>query len=106
MQPFDLERFKAGEPAYVAKNDDTEYLYYGDLPDGYIVMKSKSSTKNRVWRVISLSLDYINDYFYMKERELTWEDVYDMWAKTDSRTYSNIYKWLQENFEPPKLKKK
>jgi hypothetical protein len=101
MQPFDLERFKAGEPAYHG-NDKNAHLYFGELPDGKIVTKIKFS---RVWYTSTWTLDVMNNNFYMKERELTWEDVYEMWEKMDSRTYSNI-KWLIENCEPPKLKKK
>jgi hypothetical protein len=100
MQPFDLDRFKAGEPAYAYQNQ--EHLYLCELPDGGIVSKYKNSMG---WDVSSYSLYDMRDNFYMKERELTWEDVYEMWGKMDSRTYSNI-KWLVENCEPPKLKKK
>jgi hypothetical protein len=104
MQPFDLERFKAGEPAYHHfKIEKTKCFYLGELPDGKIVVKYKDDTE---WFTHSHSLDYMNNNYFMKERELTWDDVYEMWetAEMDSRTHSPLYKWLEGNFEPPKLK--
>ena len=102
MQPFNLERFKAGEPAY-GKLTEQEHLYFGELPDGSIVTKYNFCGK---LYINTHSFDNINQCYYMKERELTWDDVYEMWEKMDSRTCSNVYKWLKENCEPPKLKKK
>jgi hypothetical protein len=101
MQTFDLERFKAGAPAY-GKLSKQEYLYLCELPDGKIVAKYQN---NLGWHVSSYLLYVMRDDFQMKETELTWEDVCEMWAKMDSRTYSNL-RWLEENCEPPKLKKK
>jgi hypothetical protein len=75
----------------------------GELPDAKIAIKFKDDTE---WFTRSHSLDYMNDNYFMKERELTWEDVFEMWRNINLRIYTSLGKWLQENCEPPKLKKK
>jgi hypothetical protein len=105
MQPFDLERFKAGEPAYYVKVEITECFYFGELPDGKIVVRCQYKNDTQ-WYTRSYSLDYVNNNFYMKERKLTWDDFYEMCGNRDSQTHIRLNKWLEENFEPPKLKKK
>jgi len=103
MQPFDIERFKAGEPAYHHRIEIPECFYLGELPDGKIVVKYKDDTE---WFTHSHLLGYMNNNYYMKERELTWDDFYEMCGNRDSQIYLSLHKWLEENFEPPKLKKK
>ena len=71
MQPFDLERFKAGEPA-IDKETHEEYFYLADLPDGGIVLRFKYSSDSTytVWKAGDFSLQFMNDKFYMKEKEM------------------------------------
>ena len=105
MQPFDLERFKAGEPAY-DKDTHEEYFYLADLPDGKIVVKY---IWHDGWRCLSLSIPVLNDVYYMKEKELTYVELWKMWAtgKSDIAEFIPSFdKWLDENCEPPKRKNK
>lgn len=103
MQPFNLDRFKAGEPAY-HKDTHKEFFYFGDLPGGRIAIKFLNHDVD-VWVCYSLSIQIANDLYYMKEKELTWDYVYNMWVK-DKSDSTNFYRWLDENLEPPKRKKK
>jgi hypothetical protein len=99
MQPFNLDRFKAGEPAY-HKDTHKEHFYFGDLPDGGIVSRLKPT---RSWTTATRSLHLMNEQFYMKEKKLTWDEVRIMWLKLD---VGNVFQWLEENFEVPKRKNK
>ena len=101
MQPFNLERFKAGEPAY-HKDTLKEFFYFGDLPGGRIAVKYLN---HDVWVCYSTTIQILNDVYYMKEKELTWDKVSNMWAN-DKIDRTVFFYWLDANFEPPKLKKK
>jgi hypothetical protein len=72
MQPFNLDRFKAGEPAY-DKDDNTEYFYISELRDGRNVVKFEIASE---WIATFCSHEFLNEWFYMKEKELTWDDVH------------------------------
>lgn len=114
MQPFNLERFKAGEPAYGKHNHD-EYFYLAEFPDGRIAVSFLNYDDDYIgcdqlclqWDTFSISVQYLNNEFYMKEKELTWVEVLNMRA-TDfldrDLTYIPLSEWLDENFEVPKRK--
>ena len=99
MQPFNLDRFKAGEPAY-DKETHEEYFYVTELPDnnGRIVSRHNSWCPNH-------SLQFMNEWFYMIEKELTWDKVSNMWAN-DKIDRTVFFEWLDANFEAPKPKNK
>ena len=99
MQPFDLDRFKAGEPAY-DKTDKLEYFYVAEMPDGRIAIRC---IRYNLWIATSFSIQYMNARMRMKEKELTWDEVWKMWNCNSSRYFHD---WLDENCEPPKLKNK
>ena len=101
MQPFNLDRFKAGEPAYNT-GSRYEYFFLADLPDGRIAIKYLD---NDGWRCSWLSIAGMENIYYMIEKELTWEDVCNMWAN-DKIDRTLFFGWLEENFEPLKRKKK
>jgi hypothetical protein len=102
MQPFNLERFRAGEPAYYQKRDCDEHFYLADLPDDKIAVKYFDRYSDE-WDIHAASIQYLNEDFYMKEKKLTWEEVYNMWW-TDMSYHTNFYGWCRENLEAPKLK--
>lgn len=64
MQPFDLERFKAGEPAYY-KIDNSEHFYLAEFPDGRIAVKFIYSGE---WGCNSYPINWLNNRLYMKEK--------------------------------------
>ena len=121
MQPFNLDRFKAGEPAY-HKITLKEFFYFGDLPGGRIAVKYLN---HDVWVCYSTTIQILNDVYYMKEKELTWEEVFNWandykhieykgkqfviylrWRHSDIEYRTPLSEWLDTNFEPPKLKNK
>ena len=102
MQPFDLERFKAGEPAY-HKTHNFEYFFLAELPDGRIAVKY---VDHDGWRCLWSSIAGMENLYYMKEKELTWDDVYNIWYNNkNDMAFINFYGWCKENLEPPKRKK-
>ena len=102
MQPFNLDRFRAGEPAY-HKDTHEENFYLADLPDNRIVLKYFNDIDG--WGSKWGSIERAQDRFYMKEKELTWEEVRNMWL-TSNMASPNFYRWCEQNLEPPKLKNK
>ena len=101
MQPFNLDRFKAGEPAY-DKDDNTEYFFLADFPDDRISVKYFDNENG--WHCFSSSIAGMGKgQYYMKEKELTWDEVSKMWPSED---HPNFYGWLDANFEAPKRKNK
>ena len=103
MQPFNLDRFKAGEPAY-HKITLKEFFYFGDLPGGRIAVKYLN---HDVWVCYSITIQILNDVYYMKEKELTWKEVFN-WARANDKIEyrTPLSEWLDANFEPPKFKNK
>lgn len=102
MKPFDLDRFKAGEPAY-CKTDPLEYFYLAELPDGKISFKYFEHDE---WWCYTETVQKMNDEYYMKEKELTWQEVRIMWlnGRVNSLSDTNLIDWLDANFEAPKRK--
>ena len=103
MQPFNLERFKAGEPAY---NNTThlKYLYITDLQEGRYVTKYEWTDG---WWSQDLTLQYLENATYMKEKELlTWDELLAMYGKAEVTRFQSFGLWLIKNCEPPKLKNK
>jgi len=101
MQPFNLDRFKAGEPAY-DKETNVDVFYVDIMPDGRIAFRILHPDG---WRGLARSPQELDEDFYMKEKELTWDKVSNMWAN-DKIDRTVFFEWLDANFEPPKLKKK
>lgn len=66
-QPFDLERFKAGESAW-GKDDGTEFRYCLTAPDGTFITMYTDPQDGR-WFSSEFDLNEINDYLYMKPKE-------------------------------------
>lgn len=98
MQHFNLDRFKAGEPAY-DKLANQEYFFLAEFPDGRIAIKYLDDDE---WWCCTRTLQTMNDKYYMKAKELTWDEVSKMWSEIDD--FDTFLKWLEENLEPPKLK--
>ena len=101
MQPFNLDRFKAGEPA-IDKDDNSEQFYLADLPDGKIAV---SFFHLNEWETFSCSVQHLKNESYMKEKELTYVELCNMWANDKSNS-KGFFDWLQENFELTKRKNK
>ena len=102
MQPFNLDRFRAGEPAYL-KIDNSELFFLAEFPNDRIAVKYFDSDCD-VWDTYSISIQN-QDGLYMKEKEMTYVELWKMWWANDKN--STVFdEWLDENFEAPKRKNK
>jgi hypothetical protein len=102
MQPFNLDRFKAGEPAYYKTDDHDEFFYLAEMPDGKIAVKYVECGD---WLCDVYPKKWLKNELRMKEKELTWDELWKMWA-TGKSDYQFFHRWLDENFEAPKRKNK
>lgn len=64
---FDLERFKAGEPAYYVNVEITECFYFGELPDGKIVFRCHTKIPRNGTPVVIHSITWMIISTWKKE---------------------------------------